>query len=93
MSYRVDPQVLNIMNGNFNTYREEKETTGETHAKPYSTIKAQKSGPKAVKKGSKVGAKTPNANKSRKITQKENRQINTTDKASKKKSCVKMHLV
>ena len=26
MSYRVDPQVLNIINGNFNTYREEKET-------------------------------------------------------------------
>ena len=36
MSYRVDPQVLNIMNGNFNTYREEKETTatGESQAKP-----------------------------------------------------------
>jgi hypothetical protein len=32
MSYRVDPQVLNIMNGNFNTYREEKEA-GETQAK------------------------------------------------------------
>ena len=35
MSYRVDPQVLNIMNGNFNTYREEKETTaGESQVKP-----------------------------------------------------------
>jgi len=93
MSYRVDPQVLNIMNGNFNTYREEKETTGEAQAKPYYTINSQKAGPKAIKKGSKVGAKTPNSTKSRKITQKENREMNTTDKASKKKSAFKMHLV
>lgn len=93
MSYRVDPQVLNIMNGNFNTYREEKETTKESQTKPYYTINPQKAGLKAVKKGSKVGSKTPNTTKSRKITQKENREMNTTDKASKKKSSIKMHLV
>ena len=56
-------------------------------------MKAQKGGSKVGKKGNKVGAKTPKGSKSRKINQKENREINTTDKATKKKSAIKMHLL
>ena len=78
MTYRVDS--YNIVNGNFSTYREEKRDS----QKPRSAGKTTK------KKA--ASSKTPTINRSRKITQKENREVNTTDKGSKRKNTVKIHL-
>ena len=79
MSYRVDSQAYNIINGNFSTYREERDVKGG-----YSTINAgQKPKEKSAAKSTKKklsSSKTPTTNKTRKITQKENREVNTTDK-------------
>jgi hypothetical protein len=81
------------MNGDFNTYREEKDVVPHNPkiSQLYSTIvqtKQKKSGRK-----DKMTSKTPIATKTRRMTQKENKEVNTTDKTVKRKSALKLHLL
>ncbi len=77
MSYRVEQRVQNMMNAEFNTYREEvKEANKKKKTKE--TTRKQNKTPTNVKKTT------------RKIAQKENREVNTTDKAVKRKSATKL---